>query len=95
MKKILGISLLLIMFAACSSNNTKDYIEDFTEFTEKVKENHAGYTAEDWRTTAEEFKEYLDKYNYYKNEMSNEEKNTVRKLRSSFVRQFRTKIQAQ
>ncbi len=89
MKKILGISLLLIMFAACSSNTKEDYIEEFTEFTEDVISNHADYTEEDWNVAIEQFKELSSKFKYYRDDMSLDDIKKVNNLKRLFMRQSR------
>lgn len=85
MKRLLSIFLLsVLVFASCTSK--KDYIKEYRNFVNEVKDGYRDYGAEQWEVADERFHEYSeDMYKDFFEELTEEEVREVNILASEYL----------
>lgn len=86
-KKLSALQLffLLIVTFGCSSYSKDDYLTDFENFVLDVEIRYKNYSANDWEERDIEFQRFADEYyQQYKEELTNEDKKQVGKLKANY-----------
>jgi len=92
--KIFTFTFILLTVASCSNFGGKtSYISSFERFVEKVSDNQATYTDEDWEQADARFEQFADTdYQKYSRKLTKEEKQKIGKLKGKYLA-IRTKTE--
>ncbi len=84
MKKIFISLFALFILASC--DNKESYIQDFSQFIQKVEDNADKYSEKDWKKADKKFKEYTGSiYKKYAEELTSEEKVEIAKCQTTYA----------
>lgn len=56
------IIALFVSLSGCGPQSKDSYLDEYADFIEEVKDEHKGYTTEDWREKDAEFKQYAEEW---------------------------------
>ena len=86
-KRVIYMTLLLLVitYTSISCNNKDSYINSFKSFVNETKLNADTYTAEDWEASELRYEKYaINDYQKYREELTEEEKELIGKLKASY-----------
>lgn len=84
MKKYFLVLFVATMLASCQSKES--YIKDFDAFIEKVEQEYADYTTDDWAKADKKFARFSEEtYKKFADEFSMDEKKEIAKFQTTYA----------
>ena len=85
MKKFFGLVMVSLVIFSCSNMTKEQYLSEYKDFIQQIKENQQGYTIADWAEKDKIHSNYCDRlFKKYENELSVEEKVLLAKYRLQY-----------